>query len=115
MARPRLGSTDLHDAPTTPMRIIMGIAAAFIYVMVLIGCLVAQIDVNITLATLIGTFILLQEGLDVAQWGMKRATDIAYTRAKNGVSPAVEVTAEHATVAATDAAVRLTQSERGDE
>lgn len=100
MNRPVIGKTDLANAPTTPMRIIMGIVAAFIYVMVLIGCLVAQIDVNETLAGIIGAFILIQEGLDVTQWGLKRSTDRDYVRAKNGIAPAVEVTADHATVTA---------------
>lgn len=110
LRRPRIGSTDLRDAPTTPLRIILGIVAAFIYVMVLIGCMVAQIDVSIPLATTIGAFILLQEGLDVTQWGIKRTTDIEYQRARQG-APAVEVTAEHATVTAPtsvpDAAVEI--------
>lgn len=118
MARPTIGGTDLRDAPTTPMRIIMGIVAAFVYVMVLIGCMVAQIDVSISLATLIGGFILMQEGLDVTQWGIKRATDNEYVRAKSG-TPAVAVTAEHATVSGASvsavSAITPAHSERGDE
>ena len=83
----------------------MGIVAAFIYVMVLIGCMVAQIDVNITLATLIGGFILVQQGLDVSQWAFKRHTNIEYQRAKRSGPPAVEVTAETATVTTENTAI----------
>lgn len=99
MARPTLGTTDLAKAPTTPMRIVMGIVAAFIYVMVLIGCMVAQVPVSLPLATLIGSFILLQEGMDLGQWGLKRVTDYGFQKAKRG-APAVEVTADQATITA---------------
>lgn len=102
--RPRLGTTDLADAPTTPMRIIMGIVAAFIYVMVLIGCMVAQIEISLQLAIVIGTFILIQEGLDVGQWGIKRFTDYGFQRAKRSGPPAIEVNAERASVTAEAAA-----------
>lgn len=98
---PQIGSVDLSNAPTTPMRVVMGIMEAFVFVVVLLVCLVRQIDVNITLAIVLGSFILVQEGVDVAQWGIKRLTDRDLALAKQGISPApkVAVTAEHVAIA----------------
>lgn len=100
MTRPTLGKTELRDAPTTPLRIIVGIVMAAAFVVVHLVMIVIDAEVALEVSIMIGAFILVQEGIDVAQWGFKRTTDIDYQRAKNGTGPAVEVSAEHATVTA---------------
>lgn len=65
---------NISTAPTTNIRILTGIGLAVIFVL---GTMVAalfghKIDFDVFVA--IGTFILVQEGLDVLQWGIKRKT-----------------------------------------
>lgn len=104
MTRPTIGSRHLRDAPTTPLRIVVGIVLAAAWVVVHLVLIVIDGAVNVTVSTLTGTFILIQESIDVSQWLGKRATDIEYVRAKSG-APGTVVTSEYATVTAEQAVV----------
>lgn len=108
MPRPTLGTTDVKDAPTTPLRIMIGIVEAAAFVAVHLVLIVINADIPISASAMIGGFILVQEGIDVRQWKWKRDTDIDYQLAKSGSAPRTVVTAEHATVTAERAEVNGT-------
>jgi hypothetical protein len=65
---------NIATAPTTNIRILAGVALAVVFVLgnMLAGLFgkVIALEVNI----MVGTFILIQEGLDVTQWAIKRKT-----------------------------------------
>lgn len=105
MPRLVIGSTQLGDAPTTPLRIMLGIAEAAAFVIVHLVLIIINADIPIEISGMVGAFILVQEGIDVRQWKWKRDTDIDYQLAKNG-TPRTVVTADHATVTAERAEVR---------
>jgi hypothetical protein len=104
MTRVTIGTMRLRDAPTTPLRIVVGIVLAAAWVIVHLVLIVVDAAVNTTVSMMTGTFILIQESIDVSQWLGKRATDIEYVRAKSG-APGTYVTSEHATVTAERAVV----------
>ena len=63
--------------PTTSFRILVGIALAVIYVLILLLAIVFnKFNANTPMAPLyiVGSFILIQMGLDVAQFTAKRST-----------------------------------------
>lgn len=90
----------IAKAPTTNLRILNGISLASIFVL---GTMIASlfgIDINETVLLYVGGFILVQEGLDVAQFGWKRGTfkpeAMGMTRESvepNPPTPAAEVVA----------------------
>jgi hypothetical protein len=102
--RPKIGRTDVRDAPTTPMRIIVGIVLAAAFVAVHLVLIVIDAPVALEVSIMLGAFILVQEGIDVAQWGYKRHTDRDYQLAKSG-TPKTVVTSEHTVVRAETAQV----------
>lgn len=103
--RPVIGRTAVGEAPTTPIRIIMGIVLAAAFVVVHLVLIVIDAAVSLEVSLMLGGFILVQEGIDVGQWIAKRRTDIDYQLAKAGSAPRVTVTAEHAAVRAEHATV----------
>lgn len=62
------------QAPTTNLRVLVGIALAIIFVLGSMLALVIGIELSGETLLYIGGFILLQMGLDVAAYGVKRAT-----------------------------------------
>ena len=67
----------LAEMPTTSFRIVVGIVLAVIYVLVLLVAIVFdKFNANTPMAPLyiVGSFILIQMGLDVAQFTAQRTT-----------------------------------------
>ena len=74
----RAGSTSTTEwiakAPTTNMRILNGIVLANIYVLVMLAGIVLGRPMHFDATMTVGGFVLVQLGLDLAQFGWKRST-----------------------------------------
>ena len=67
------------DVPTTNLRIVVSIALASLYVIVLLGAIVLGRTVALDTMLSLGAFLLTMMGLDVAQYVQKRKTHIPNT------------------------------------
>jgi len=64
----------IGTAPTTPLRLLVGIGLAVVFVLGNMVAMVLGIDLQTDTILAVGGFILIQMGLDVAHYGVKRAT-----------------------------------------
>lgn len=83
----------LRDFPWTPFRIMLGIGLATTYVIFLCSAMVLGVALDLSIVIAVGSFILLQEGLDISQYGIQRKTFNAEASAADAAERAARVPA----------------------
>lgn len=83
----------LAEYPSTNGRLLAGTLLAVLYVVVALGGMVLNRNVDINVLWAVGTFILLLSGIDATQFAIKRKTEIVtppQTTAENAKNAAQE-------------------------
>lgn len=83
----------LDRYPSTNGRLLAGTMLAILYVVVALGGMVLNRNVDVNVLWAVGTFILLLSGIDTAQFAVKRKTEIVtppQTTAENAKNTAQE-------------------------